>query len=54
MREQNFVRQILRICAHGTDEDSDEEQDVPGNVVSSRGEAKPGAARRLDMNIPDA
>ena len=27
--------------------------DVPGNVVS-RGEAKPGTARRLDMNIPDA
>ena len=51
--ERTVVRRILRLCAHGTDEDSDGEHDVPGNVVS-RGEAKPGTARRLDMNIPDA
>ena len=44
--EQTVVRRILRLCAHGTEEDSDGDHDVLGNVVYSRGEAKPGAARR--------
>ena len=32
----------------------DGEHDVPGNVVYLRGEVKPSATRRLDMNISDA
>ena len=51
--ERTVVRRILRLCAHGTEEDSDGEHDDSGNVVYSRGEAKPGMARRLDMNVLD-
>ena len=40
--ERTVVRRILRLCAHGTEEDLDGDHDVPGNVVYSRGEAKPG------------
>ena len=35
--EQTVVRRTLRLCAHaGTEEDSDGDHDVPGNVVYSR------------------